>query len=61
MKIDEKKCCYLKIRRSNKREVLDGIADTLVESRRVAALRAKKEREEAEKARIQQVEKEMHE
>ena len=53
MKIDEKKCCYLKIRRSNKREVLDGIADTLVESRRVAALRAKKEREEAEKARIQ--------
>ena len=49
------------IRRQNKREVLDSLADRLVENQKIAAQKAKQAREEAERARIQQVEKEMHE
>ena len=49
------------IRRQNKREVLDSLADRLVENQKLAAQKAKQAREEAERARIQQVEKEMHE
>ena len=49
------------IRRQNKREVLDSLADCLVENQKLAAQKAKQAREEAERARIQQVEKEMHE
>lgn len=53
--------CYLVIKRSNKKEVMDRVADQLVKHQQLAAQKAEELRQKAEHERIQKVEQQMHE